>query len=188
MKRLINTRPTIRPALTVAAFLWPYFWAKHDCVFVSFVNEDPEFNSPPKNDTATGWESFVNHTHIFDEFRNKTTKRVVVNGTENDILMRAEETYDDAHPDFIAAAELGRAAARFWALKLQHDFPSERFRVYYTEYDNPIVRFHKVRTGEEFWMSDEALRSSKLPDFRNALIYDTKDLTLPVYGPKLILN
>jgi hypothetical protein len=187
MKTLRGTRPAIRPALAVTTFLWPYFWAQHDCVFVSFTGDDPEFNPPSKSDTATGWESFVNHIHIFDEFRNKATKRVVVGGDR--ILSEIEETYDEAHPDFIAACELGKAAARLWAIKLKQDYPSDRFRIYYTEYDNPIIRFHKVRIGETMWLSDEEVQSAAAAAcFHNAVIYDTRDLSRPIYGPKPKLN
>jgi hypothetical protein len=60
-----------------------------------------------------------------------------------------------------------------WAAKLQHDFPRERFRVYYTQYDNPIVRFHRVRTNEPVWLTDEALRFATDRSFEGAVIYDT---------------
>ena len=46
---------------------------------------------------------------------------------------------------FVGACELGKQIARMWAVKLKADFPLDRFRVYYTQNDNPIVRFHKVR-------------------------------------------
>ena len=128
-------------------------------------------NPPPSNDTATGWESFVNHTHVFDEFANDAT-----------MLGSEEVTYDEHHPDFLSACELGQRIAKLWALKLKMDFPNARFRVYYTQYDNPIVRFHRVRDGEEPWLSDEALHAATDPSLRNALIYDTSRLGLPGWG------
>ena len=69
--------------------------------------------------------------------------------------------------------------AQVWATKLKADFPSERFRVYYTQYDNPIVRFHKVRPDEHMWMSDDELLDATDPSFRGALIYDTDRLARP---------
>ena len=124
-------------------------------------------NPPPADDSATGWESFVNHTHVFDEFANSASR-----------LVSEEVLYDERHPDFPFACELGQRIAMLWALKLKADFPHWRFRVYYTQYDNPIIRFHRVREDEKPWLSDEALRDAVDPSFRNALIYDTLNLNL----------
>jgi hypothetical protein len=99
-----------------------------------------------------------------------------------------EITYIESHPDFILACELGRTAARLWALKLIQDFPSERFRVYYTEYDNPIVRFHKVRTSEPVWIADDYLRAATESDLRNAIIFDTISISTPVLGPHFLVQ
>jgi hypothetical protein len=162
-------RLTIKSALQLSAFVWPNFVYEHGCVFLS---QHTGSNPPPPDDTATGWESFINHTHIFDEFRNSATRKKIVERLRG--MEVIEETYDDTHPDFRAACELGRTAAKLWALKLRQDFPLDRFRVYYTEYDNPIVRFHKVRINEAFWLTDEGLANATDPSFRNALIYDTR--------------
>jgi hypothetical protein len=159
------------------------FVREHECVFLACHSGS---NPPPPEDTATGWESFINHTHIFDEFKNKATTRQVVH--EGDLLNVEEWSYDETDPDFIAACELGRAAAKLWALKLKQDFPSDRFRVYYTEFDDPTVRFHKVRADEFCWISDEGLRSATDRCFRNSLIYDTESLENPVLGPRLAVH
>ena len=127
-------------------------------------------NPPPANDTATGWEAFVNHTHILDEF---------VHADEVSTFVSGEVVYDENHPDFTSACELGQKITRLWALKLYLDFPSARFRVYYTQYDNPIVRFHKVRDDEPQWLSEEALLGATDPAFRSALIYDTSRINSP---------
>ena len=177
------TALTVSAALEVRGFLWPEFVRKHGCIFLA---EHSGANPPPSNDTATGWEAFVNHTHIFDEFANDATARTVVEEGEN--LDFEEERYDETHPDFIAACKLGRTAAQLWAIKLKQDFPSEQFRVYYTEYDNPIVRFHKVRIGEALWLSDGALRNAIDPSFRNSLIYDTESLDHPILGPSSTIH
>jgi hypothetical protein len=175
--------PSVKFALTISRFLWPDFVQEHGCVFLGQYTGS---NPPPSNDTATGWESFVNHTHVFDEFENEATSSEIVHEGEGvDVI---ECSYDETHPDFVAASEFGRTAARLWALKLKLEFPSERFRVYYTEYDNPILRFHKVRKSEAHWMSDESLRSSTDPSFRNALIYDTISMDDPICGPPLAIN
>ena len=153
---------TVGAALAVSRVLWPEFVEEHGCVFLGWHTGS---NPPPASDTATGWEAFVNHTHIFDEFDHDASASV-----------SGEVVYDEDHPDFRAACELGGRIACLWALKLKIDFPAARFRVYYTQYDNPIVRFHRVRDDEEHWLSDEALQTATDPSFRNALIYDTSKL------------
>jgi len=126
----------------------------------------------------TETECFINHTHIFDQFRNRATseKREFV----SEELDFVENTYDTSHPDFIAACEIGREIARMWALKLRAEFPLHRFRVYYTQYDNPIVRFHRVRMDEPVWLTDEQLRNTAEPSFGSTVIFDTDYLDRPV--------
>ena len=131
----------------------------------------------------TETECFVNHTHVFDEFRNSATFSRRENISEE--LDLVEETYDFSHPDFVLACEIGRKMARMWTMKLKSDFPQKRFRVYYTQYDNPIVRFHMVRPEEPLWFSDEQLGSATDPSFGNAVIYDTEYLDNPVVKSNL---
>jgi hypothetical protein len=157
---------SVMAGLTVARLLWPDFVKENGCVFLARHSGS---NPPPASDTATGWESFMNHTHIFDEFANDASR-----------FVSEEVAYDEAHPDFGSACELGQKIAKLWALKLKLDFPSDRFRVYYTQDDNPIVRFHKVRDSEPQWISDEAFQSASDPSFRNAKIYDTSRICSPI--------
>jgi hypothetical protein len=154
----------VSAALKVSQILWPDFVEEHGCVF---LGRHSGSNPPPASDTATGWESFINHTHILDEFDNSAEK-----------IVGEDVIYREDHPDFISACELGRRMALLWALKLKSDFPSERFRVYYTQYDNPIVRFHRVRDGESYWLTDEALQTTPGPSFRGAIVYDTSKIHL----------
>jgi hypothetical protein len=130
------------------------------------------------NDGKTETECFINHTHIFDEFRNRATS--TQRGPVSEKLDVIEETYDAAHPDFVAACEIGRRMARMWAMKLKADFPHKRFRVYYTQYDNPIVRFHMVRSDEVMWISNEQLGSATEPSFGDAVVYDTEYIDNPI--------
>ncbi len=169
---------TVGAALAVSRLLWPDFIEEHGCVFLGIHSGS---NPPPAGDTATGWESFINHTHIFDEFANDAST-VVSEEVVSDSLSAVEVAYDEHHPDFLSACELGQQIAKLWAMKLKLDFPFARFRVYYTQYDNPIVRFHKVRNDEPEWLSDEALQHATDPSFRNALIYDTSRMNLPSWG------
>ena len=155
---------------------WPDFIEVDGCFYARFQCAGDPVNQLSDGKTET--ECFINHTHIFDEFRNHATRQEMERASED--LEVVEETYEISHPDFIAACEIGREMARMWALKLKMDFPQHRFRVYYTQYDNPIVRFHMVRTDEPVWLSDEGLRSSTDPSFRSALIYHTDYLDRPV--------
>jgi len=70
--------------------------------------------------------------------------------------------------------------ARMWAIKLKADFPNEQFRVYYPQYDDPIVRFYKVRPNEDVWLTDEELRDATDPSFQATLIYNAEHLAAPV--------
>jgi hypothetical protein len=155
---------TVSAALSVSRILWPDFIEEHGCVLLAWHSGSAP---PPANDNATGWESFVNHTHIFDEFANDASA-----------FVSEEVVYNERHADFVAACELGQRIAKLWAMKLKLDFPHARFRVYYTQYDNPIVRFHKVRDGEPHWISDEGMQNATDPSLRNALIFDTSRLNL----------
>ncbi len=125
---------------------------------------------------------FVNHTHVFDMFgaNSKAVKQTTVD--HNEVLDAIEITYDESHPDFIAACEIGKTAAKLWALKLKQDFPNDGFRVYYTEFDSPIVRFHKVRSDEPLWRTDEAISQGIQLDLRNALVFDTSWFEISVSG------
>jgi hypothetical protein len=153
---------------------WPEFIRENDCIFADFQGGAGSAGS----DSKTGTECFINHTHVMDEFSNAATFRHRERISEE--LDEIEEIYDETHPDFITACELGRKIARMWATKLKSDFPNERFRVYYTQYDNPIVRFHIVRADEHVWLTDEELLDAPDPSFRNAVIYDTNYLMAPV--------
>jgi hypothetical protein len=66
-----------------------------------------------------------------------------------------------------------------WALKLRLDFPSDRFRVYYTQSDC-ASSFHKVRASETVWLTDDAVRNGTDPTLRATLVYDTEDLNAPI--------
>jgi hypothetical protein len=167
---------SVRTARSLAQLFWPDFVERNGCIFAGFQCGNGEREEIPGGKTE--WECFINHTHVLDEFRNSAT--LEAREHLSDQLDMTEETYDYSHPDFIAACELGAQIAEMWALKLKTDFPQSRFRVYYTQYDNPIVRFHKVRVDEPVWLSDDALQSAADPSFRNAVIHDTDYLDRPI--------
>jgi hypothetical protein len=168
-------RISITTAREVAQLFWPDFIEANGCIFAAFQcwAGAPEEMPDGKSET----ECFINHTHILDEFGNKaTSENCTPYSATIDVI---EPTYNEMHPDFIAACELGLKIARMWAMKLKLDFPQDQFRVYYTQYDNPVVRFHKVRMDEPVWLSDAALESATDPSFRNTVIYDTHYLDRP---------
>lgn len=173
----MQKRLSVRTAYALVRLLWPDFVEVNGCIFVGFQCGNGAVAVKELSRGKTETECFINHTHVLDEFRNKASFETREHFSEQ--LDVVEETYDNAHPDFIAACELGIKIAEMWALKLKLDFPENRFRVYYTQYDNPIVRFHKVRTDEPVWLCDEALQLAKDPSFRNAVIYDTDHLDRP---------
>jgi hypothetical protein len=171
----VQKRVSVRTACALTELLWPDFIEVSGCIVAAFQCGDGEVKI---SGDKTGTECFINHTHLLDQFSNRTTLQTLQRVSEN--LDLAEEAYDYAHPDFIAACELGTKMAKMWALKLKFDFPESRFRIYYTQYDDPIVRFHKVRIDEPFWLSDEALQSATDPSFNDAVIHDTDCLDRPI--------
>jgi hypothetical protein len=155
---------------------WPEFKEINGCVFLAFQCSGGPIAELSDGKTET--ECFVNHTHIFDEFRNRATSEQRDHAAKDfDVV---ENSYDDKHPDFIAACEIGMTIASKWALKLKVDFPHDRFRVYYTQYDNPIVRFHKVRPTEPVWLPDEVVRDANVPTLRGTIVYDTEYPNAPI--------
>jgi hypothetical protein len=131
-------RCPIQSATRLAAVFWPIFEERFECVFLAGQAVDP---AQVKMD-RTGAEASANHVHLFDLFSHGVT-------------WNEETSYDITHPDFVAACELGKLLARAWWSKLGLDYPGQRFRVYYTERDEPIVRFHCFRRDEPTWL-DEA--------------------------------
>ena len=173
----------VRTATHVLEILWPDFIEMNGRVFAGFQCHGGTIHELSDGQTET--ECLVNHTHVLDEFRNRATSERKEPSEELEVV---EVTYEVTHPDFVNACEIGRKMARMWAMKLKADFPHERFRVYYTQYDNPIVRFHKVRTDEPVWLSDEQLMSATDRSFSSAVIYDTDYLDKPVVKKRLLPN
>jgi hypothetical protein len=172
---------SVRTAKDLAQLFWPDFVELRGCVFAAFQCGEVEPNQLPDGKTET--ECFINHTHVLDEFHNSAISEAREHFSDQlDVI---EDTYNHAHPDFIAACDVGIRMAEMWALKLKADFPQSRFRVYYTQYDNPVVRFHKVRVDEPVWLSDDALQSATDPSFRNAVIHDTDYLDRPIRRSEL---
>lgn len=124
---------------------WPEFKEIEGSVFLSWVKVD-KLCDPELGVDYTGQEEFLNHTHIIDLFRHEVS-----------FLRTKEGDYysDRNHPDYNFCCEVGKKLAQMWYQKLKIDFPQYRFRVYYTQEDNPIVRFHRVRPEEPYWIDEK---------------------------------
>jgi len=86
--------------------------------------------------------SFINHTHVLDLFG-------------HDASIDEDPWHNQKHPDLLAACKFGLIWAETISTKLAKDFPGRPFFVYYTEQDEPIVRFHQEHTGEVLWLRAE---------------------------------
>lgn len=64
---------------------------------------------------ASDLEAFISHVHVMDEFRHEARM--------HEIASDEESCFDETHPDFVAACDIGRAMAAMWAAKLRQDFP-----------------------------------------------------------------
>lgn len=142
---------TLEDAMDVARLLWPCFEERDGAVIVAdLVGErsTPVCSFP----SLTEAEILINHVHILDCFKNSA-------------VSDSEPFYDANHPDFKRACALGVLVAQCWAAKLHLDYPERTFRVFYTQQDNPIVRFHQLRNGEPQFL-DEADWSDEVKDGR----------------------
>jgi hypothetical protein len=159
---------SLATGLRLSQIFWPEFKEIEGCIFAVLRRGGRPITVPSEDKTGT--ECLINHTHILDVFRNNAEipkKRGHVSENLDDI----GEFYNEKHPDFFAACEIGRTIAQMWALKLKFDFPDDRFRVYFTQYDNPIVRFHKVRPNEPVWLTDEAVQKRSDSSWNDRLRY-----------------
>ena len=141
----------ISTATRLLDIYWPTFTAVGDGVFLGADLPSAE-GSPPPVDALHSiplieaeWSQ--THTHIFDHFRHTIPK---IHDAAWDIYRP-----DPTHPEFEEAWRLAKTIGQMWLAKLQVDFPRDRFCVYVTKFDDPIVRFHKLRVGEEPYLSDE---------------------------------
>ncbi|MEQ1632937.1 MAG: hypothetical protein ABL997_11230 [Planctomycetota bacterium] len=129
---------SVSKALEVARFLWPEFVVREGAVLIEHCGGSEVGGSS----SLTEAEILINHCHVLDYFEHKAG-------------LRRAPFWNAAHPDFHAACELGKLAAAAWAAKLAREFPGRKFRVYFTRDDNPIVRFHQVRSGEPYFLDED---------------------------------
>jgi hypothetical protein len=159
---------SIQQARNIAEFLWPEFVEIDGAVFLARYAEQGRQhikNDVTEPQTVSWWESSENHTHILDFFEHNAS---LDDGNDTGIF------WDHEHPDFKVACEIGKIMVFTWAYKLMHDFPNYRFRVYYTQEDNPIVRFLRVRSEADYFLDpdDWSVQISS----GQIIIVDTADL------------
>ena len=95
---------------------WPEFVRANGCVFAAFQGQS---SLAEGNDSKTGWESFINHTHIMMEFSNAATFQHLEKISEE--LTECEEIYDDSpnqghgrYGDFSTIASRRQIFCTFW--------------------------------------------------------------------------
>jgi len=141
----------IKNAQPIASFFWPDFIEVNGCVFVASELPDASSGSDgseeheiePSGQTDSEAEWFVNHIHVLDRFKHNAS-----------VVDEEDRFWNQDHPDFRRACALGKQIARMWAYKLLVEFPSYDFLVCYTQNDNPIVRFQRVRSNEYDWLDN----------------------------------
>jgi hypothetical protein len=152
----------IRTALNLSSLFWPEFVEIDGAVFIA--SELARSGTKPSDfPNQTEAELFINHIHILDHFSHNA-----------DLEGNEDRFWDESHTDFKSACDLGKLIAAMWASKLLADYPNHEFRVYYSQRDNPIVRFQRVRLGEPTWIAEEA--NSKQIEAGEIIVRSTSEL------------
>ena len=137
----------------IGTLFWPEFVEYEGGLFLVRTLPSPRPSLATYPD-VTAAETLHNHVHILDEFDHGAS----LDGTDP-----TRGYWDQLHPDFLAACEVGKQVAAMWHAKLKLECPDRRTRVYFTTDDNPIVRFHCVRPAEPVWLEEDRwLREIKL--------------------------
>jgi hypothetical protein len=142
----MSPRIKIKTAVELMHVFWPDFVERDGSIFLPW-EKVVQISDFEHGLDFTGMEAFQNHTHIIDLFGHEAGREPA--GESDDCF------FDYNHPDFMLLCEAGKKLAQMWFQKLRVDFPHYRFRVYYTQEDNPIVRFHRVRAEEPYWLDEE---------------------------------
>jgi hypothetical protein len=135
-----NKQYPIKSGLSTAKLFWPEFKVVDDLVFFGWCA--PDVIDFDHWHDKTEIECSFNHVHILDCFSHEAS-------------LSDEPWWNSEHPDFKAACELGKLWAEAISYKLKKEFPERNFYIYYTEQDNPIVRFHQKHVNEAKYMSPE---------------------------------
>jgi hypothetical protein len=168
---------SLKTAEAIRTRLWPDFVERDGCVFVAFEVSDST-PAPPPGRKLSEWELFLNHTQLFHEFQSPAYEWILVDKTSPGLDVYEPQVHAE-HPVFLLANQLGGTLARIWATKLKQDFPKDRFRIYYLNYDT-CLRFHKVRAEDGVWRTDAQFLAANDPCFRDGIVYDTDYIERPV--------
>jgi hypothetical protein len=125
-----------KTALKISNLYWPNFVEQGGAIFLESALEN-SYGIPEDPMEA---ECFVNSIHLLDIFK-------------NDASLDNEPYWNFKHPDFISAFELCLKLAEMWASKLSNDFPNSQFVIICTKYDNPMIRFHKLREDGKLYFN-----------------------------------
>lgn len=123
-------------ALKISNLYWPEFVEQDGAVFLKSALE----NSYGIPDEPMAAECFVNSVHLLDIFK-------------NDASVDDEPYWDSNHTDFISAFELSLKISEMWACKLSKDYPNYKFVIICTKYDNPMIKFHKLREDGKLYFN-----------------------------------
>jgi hypothetical protein len=150
-------------AQEMAKLVWPRFVQHDGLILVDLsgryrVSGKRIARRPDLGLDNTGLEAFQNHTHVLDLFKH-----------DSKVWRSRPGRFDRRHPHFRLAERIGVVIAESWFAKLRRDFPEDRFRVYYTRLDDPIVRFHRVYPREPMWLDDDQCESTP-----GARVWDTR--------------
>ncbi len=146
VRRSPNRMKPFLPVMTprqvegLVELVWPAFVELQGCIFAAPLappssrsrHASPLWGAPDR----TGAEAFHNHLHLLDLFP-----------TPSPAPRRAASL---RRSGFALGSLLGQA----WAGKLTSEFPSDRFRVYLTNHEQPILRLHRVYPGEPVWLNE----------------------------------
>jgi hypothetical protein len=155
---------SLTTARRVAAYLWPKFVERDGAILPAFVRA-PE--PPDTFATLTEFERFHGHTHINDLFEWRVRYR---HDAELDL-----DRPDPTTRGFAEAWDFAQKMGRMWMAKLRVSFPRYRFRVYVSKLDDPIIHYHRVRRGEQVWISDR--EAAAQIECGEMIIYDSRVIT-----------
>ena len=153
----------IKTAAKLLEFFWPKFIEIEGSVLPPWDIPENVVTLKGNFERAIDFEAFQTHTHMIDLFK-------------HDVGLREPDPhgsyYSHSHPDFPFLCETGKKMAQMWFQKLMIDFPKNDFRVYYTQEDNPIVRFHRIYSDSTNWLDEK----DWIKDIQEGkvIVYDTR--------------
>ena len=169
-KTLLEARRAMTMIGAVAELLSPDFVVREGVLCLA-GDADCAQRSQSAYGTVTAVEASCTHVHVLDHFEHGAGLDTPAQGPDGLDLF-----YDFGHPDFRAACEIGLAMVYAWAGTLTRSFAGSHFRIYYSERDNPVVRCHRVRPGEDPWLPDEEV--ANWGGSGRVVVLDTRDWRL----------